>query len=28
MTDATILREAPPRTTIGLDHVVMAGAIL
>lgn len=28
MTDATILREAPPRTRIGLDHVVMAGAIL
>jgi iron(III) transport system permease protein len=28
MTDATTLREAQPRTTIGLDHVVMAGAIL
>jgi iron(III) transport system permease protein len=28
MTDATTLREAPPRTTIGLDHIVMAGAIL
>src|SRR5215471_20120704 len=28
MTDAATLREAPPRTTIGLDHVVMAGAIL
>jgi iron(III) transport system permease protein len=28
MTDATILREAPPRTTIGLDTIVMAGAVL
>lgn len=28
MTEVATIREAPPRTTIGLDHVVMAGAIL